>query len=401
MRRVFLLSVVCISAGFLTGCDLKEVYPVTAVPTAGVRFINAVPDTAGAFGLDLRFVDELESNAHFRQNFRNGPATSAGVTAAGGVQFKATRAGSRQFRIFLNDTLQVRASVVLKDTTVTLEGGRNYTAVLWGNARGNAPAMRLTFFEETVADPGAQVALRILNTTGAAIQASQFLSGGPVPGTPTWASVPALSASTHVLAAPSQIRYNIQPAGGGANIIANPLALVGLAAFSTAGPTGRLDIEAFPGTTIAGSAVTMILFPPARFNNAFVAKHTTAVTNGTNRVAGSITALGGGVFRVSDCFVVVGCLIPGSPPTAPANPAWPVAGFVASPSGYWVVVVRPQFPSTVPPITVVVATNGTGTVDTNTSLAAYTGITTTVRFDVVAYLAGGVSIWDRRPPYIP
>ena len=262
MRRVFLLSVVCISAGLLTGCDLKEVYPVTAVPTAGVRFINAVPDTAGAFGLDLRFVDELESNAHFRQNFRNGPAASGGVTASAGVQFKATRAGSRQFRIFLNDTLQSVASVVLRDTTVVLEGGKNYTAILWGNARtGVLPAMQLRFIEETVVSPGAQVAIRVINATFAAIDVRTYPNGGTLPGPATWANVPALGISTHVLTASGQIRYNVQPAGGGTALFADALALIGAAATSTAGAAGRLDIEALPGTTVAGSATTLIVFP--------------------------------------------------------------------------------------------------------------------------------------------
>lgn len=262
MRRVFVLSFLCISAAFVSGCSMKEVYPTAAPAVAGVRFINAVPDTAGGYGLDLRFVDILESNAQFRQNFRNGPATAGGVTASAGVQYKATAAGQRQFRIFLSDTLQSAASTVLKDTTVTLVAGSNYTALLMGYARtGQTPAMQLLFFEETVADPGTNVAVRVINTTGAAIDVRQYVNGGTVPATPTWANVPAMSVSTHITTAPSQIRFNVQPAGGGATLFADGLALIGTPASSTAGASGRLDIEALPGTTVAGSAITFIVFP--------------------------------------------------------------------------------------------------------------------------------------------
>jgi hypothetical protein len=43
-------------------------------------------------------------------------------------------------------------------------------------------------------------------------------------------------------------------------IFADPLALVGVPASGPAGST-ILDIEALPGTTVAGSAVTMLIFP--------------------------------------------------------------------------------------------------------------------------------------------
>jgi len=41
----------------------------------------------------------------------------------------------------------------------------------------------------------------------------------------------------------------------------DPTALVGAAAFSSAGPLGKIDTEALPGTSVAGSAVTLIVFP--------------------------------------------------------------------------------------------------------------------------------------------
>jgi hypothetical protein len=57
------------------------------------------------------------------------------------------------------------------------------------------------------------------------------------------------------------IDYNIRAAGGTTAMFADRLALPGVAAFSSAGAGGKLDIDASPGTTVAGSAVTVIVFP--------------------------------------------------------------------------------------------------------------------------------------------
>lgn len=245
----------CLAVGIVTACDRDEEFATENIPTAGVRFINAVPDTGAAFGLDFRFVDLIENNAHFRIPFRNNPTTSGGVTASTLIQYKPARAGSRHFRIFLADSLQSIATVVLKDSTLNLEAGKNYTVMLWGNARVAAGAnrMRLTVWEETVADPGANVALRVINATDAPIDARQYVSTGTAPANPTWANVAPYTASTYVTVAPSQVRYNVQPAGGGTTLFTDALALIGQAATA--------DIEATPGTTIAGSAITAIVFP--------------------------------------------------------------------------------------------------------------------------------------------
>lgn len=263
MRRFFRGAVAASTALLaLAACEGPET--VIATPDtqfAGVRFINAVPDTSGAFGLDMRFVDIVESNAQYRMSFRNRPATGAGVTTAAATQYKAAEAGQRRFAVFLDDTLQSIASVKLADTTVSLQSGSNYTAILWGNARGTTPAMRLTFFPEAVPDPGAQVALRVINATDAPIDVRQYVSGGTVPAAPTWANVPPLSVSSYVLVAPSQIRYNVRAAGGTAPLFSDMLAIVGAAASSSLGAGGTLDIEPLPGTTVAGSAVSLIVFP--------------------------------------------------------------------------------------------------------------------------------------------
>ena len=251
MRRNFTLPIFLLAAGAVGACKLQEVVKTDAIPTAGVRFINAVPDSTGAFGLDMRFIDIVENNAQFRISFRNGPSSSGGVTASAQTQFKNARAGSRHFAIFLDDTLQTISQVKLKDTTVTLEAGKNYTAILWGAAR--AGAMKLTFFEDMPADPGANVALRVMNASDAAIDVRTYVQGGTAPATATWASVAPLTASTFVNTAPGSIMYNVRAAGAATNLFADVLALLGDA--------NTVDIEGTPGTTRPGSAVTLVVYP--------------------------------------------------------------------------------------------------------------------------------------------
>ncbi|MEA3246434.1 MAG: DUF4397 domain-containing protein [Gemmatimonadota bacterium] len=253
MRRFHTFATLLVIVGAAGACSPEAVIKTTAIPTAGVRFINAVPDTAGAFGLDFRWVDIPENNVHFRMTYRNGPATTAGVIASALTQFKNSQAGQRHFRIFLDDTLQAAASTVLKDSTVTLEAGKNYTAILWGEARNGT--MKLKFYEEVVPDPGTQVALRVINATNAPIDGRHYVNGGTVPASATWASIPAYSVSSFVNAAPNTYKFNIRAAGSATNMFTDVTALVGAAADMEVG------LDPLPGTSQAGSAVTLVVYP--------------------------------------------------------------------------------------------------------------------------------------------
>ena len=263
MRRIIQLSMLGLAASAVAACTPEALVEVEDTPTAGVRFVNAVPDTGAAFGMDFRFVDIVESNSAFRIGFRNNPQTTSGVTGSSQIQYKAAQAGSRHFKIFLDDTLQSIASVVLKDSTVNLEAGHNYTFLLWGNARSSgSDRMRLNVIDENVPDPGNQVALRVINATSGAIDVRQYVATGTVPAAATWGNVAPYTISSYVNVAPSQIRYNVQPAGGGTTLFSDALALIGQpAGTATAGCTVGVDCEALPGTTVPGSAVTLIVFP--------------------------------------------------------------------------------------------------------------------------------------------
>ncbi|MEO7083534.1 MAG: DUF4397 domain-containing protein [Gemmatimonadaceae bacterium] len=261
MRRFIPLSALCIAAGIVSACTPDATIPTTTPPTAGVRFINAVPDTAGAFGMDFHFVDVVENNENFRISFRNSPAAS-GIAVATTIEYKPAQAGSRHFAIFFDDTIQSIASTKLADTTVTLVAGHNYSAILWGNARSTgSDKMHLTFIDETVADPGAQIALRVVNATNAPIDASQYAQGGTAPASASWSNVQPYSASTYITAAPGNIMYNVKAAGTATNMFADLQAPPGAVAFSSAGAGGKIDEIAVPGTAVAGSAITLFVFP--------------------------------------------------------------------------------------------------------------------------------------------
>jgi hypothetical protein len=264
MRRFLQLSTLIAAASVVSACNPDTVVSTENIPTAGTRFINAVPDSAGAFGLDFRYVDIVESNAQFRVNFRDNIITSGGVPAATQIEYKNTRAGDRHFRIFLSDSLTNIASTILKDSTAHFDANKNYTVMLWGNARSSGTdKMRLQVWEEDVPDPGTNVALRVINATGAAIDVRAFVATGTAPASPTWASVAPYSKSTYITVAPGSYKYNVQPAGGGTTLFADVTSLPGTQALNSGCncTTGKLDLEAIPGTTVAGSAVTLIVFP--------------------------------------------------------------------------------------------------------------------------------------------
>ena len=273
MRRISNILILGVTVGALSACRPDEVIQTETPPTAGVRFIHAVPDTAA---MDLRFVDMVESNAHFNITYRNNvvisPTGATGVPASTFIQFKPARAGQRHFRIFMNGGCtatacdQTYASTVVKDTTVDLVEGHNYSALLLGyanptgpNRPAGAPAMRLMFIDETVPQPPAgQVALRVINATASAIDVRHYPNGGTVPAAATWSNVAPMSVSNYVTVPEGQYWYNVQPAGGGTALFADRRALLGSDAVT--GPPGPFDAE--PGTTVEGSAVTGIVFAP-------------------------------------------------------------------------------------------------------------------------------------------
>jgi hypothetical protein len=267
MRRFLKLSTLVAGAGLasvVSACSPDTIVTTGTIPSAGTRFINAVPDSAGAFGMDFRPVDIVENSDQFRMLFRGSITTSAGAPGATQIEFKGTRAGDRHFRIFLSDSIQTIASFVVRDTTMHFDANNNYTAILWGNARSSgSDKMRFTVWQEDVPDPGTNVAIRVINATGNAIDVRNYVASGTIPAAATWASVPAYSKSTYITVAPGSYKLNVQPAGGGTALFADVTSLPGTPALNSGCncTTGKVDLDAIPGTTVAGSAVSLIVFP--------------------------------------------------------------------------------------------------------------------------------------------
>ncbi len=246
MRRIRHLSMLGLAAGVLTACQPETVLLSEDIPTAGIRFVHAVPDTGA---MDLRPVDIVENNHFFGVTFRS--------TAQ--LYYRNARAGKRQFRIFMNGTTAAVASTVVKDTTVTLEAGKLYTFMLWGFARpGSTPGMRLTIIEDAAPAPAAgKTALRVVNAGAGlgALDVTAFQDGTTAPTSPTWAGVAELTASAYVIADTSRIRYRVTPSGSATTLFSDALALTGA--------RGGVDFEALPGTQISQSGVSGIVFPRA------------------------------------------------------------------------------------------------------------------------------------------
>jgi hypothetical protein len=270
MRRFVKLSLLGLAAG-AGACSTPDlVHPTEVLPYAGVRFINAVPDTGGAFGLDFRFVDLLESNAHYQIKFRNNPSsnTAPATDYSNQIQFKGAREGTaRHFKIFLDDTLQSVAQLTLKDSTLSIVKGHNYTAMLWGTSRNPGATMKLDFWEDSATVNAGKVKMRVINTTSGALDVWAFPTGGTVPATATWAAVPPYSKSLYVEVDTGAYQYRVRNAGAGTNLFADRAAAPG--AIPTCSgvspcPTGAFpDIEGIPGTRLSGSAISGIVFPPS------------------------------------------------------------------------------------------------------------------------------------------
>lgn len=261
MRRILPFSALCLAIGTLGGCRPESVIDSPVPPTAGVRFINAVPDTGQ---MDFRPVDLVENVTFYNVAFR-GTNT---------LYYKNARAGTRHFKIFrtpdpntpVATQLAVAQTVVADLDGQVLEANKRYTYMLWGSARpGSSPAMKVTLIVDDPADPGAQVAVRVINacvaglcgsSTDGSVDARVFTSAQTISApAATFAGQAQLTSSAYTNVATGTYTFDFRPVGG---------ATSGTALASGTGPAGTaqtVDLEAIPGTSVAGSAVTAVLVP--------------------------------------------------------------------------------------------------------------------------------------------
>ena len=239
--RLLKVSAVMALAVSAAACHDSE-FATPLEPGGGVRFINAVPDTGA---MTMRFVDIVENSSFWNVAFRSSA-----------VFYQRAKAGQRQLRIFMHGTTAEVASTVVKDTVITIEDGKNYSVIVYDNARPSGP--KLMVMQDDPPAPGAgQVGLRAINLAPSLGPVDVFLSAQgssvPLPGTPTFSSVPVAGSSAYTTAAAATYQFRVTaPASitvlGSHNAVAGSATTVGSTSFA-------------PGTNIAGSVVGVYIFP--------------------------------------------------------------------------------------------------------------------------------------------
>ena len=253
------------AVGALAACSSDNTAPklVTPGPHALIHIINAVPDTGA---MDFRFTDVVAGvpNVEFvNLAFRGGT----------NVGYQSVSPGSHHIRVFMsgsnlnaagltNDPAIV--STVMADTTFTFVDGTHYTFVFYGSAR--AAAQKFKIFTDDFAPPTSGILVRAVNFNTAAADfylASGTAAATSVTGTPTFANLAPATASSYTpfAVASSTSGYTLTAANAGATTpVWSALMNPGSAAVAeVTGVSGALS--ALPGSRIAGSIFTGILFP--------------------------------------------------------------------------------------------------------------------------------------------
>jgi hypothetical protein len=232
----------------LTACE-PDAGPFEAptVPTAYVRFVNAVPDT---LPVELRFIDKVEGSAWFGQ-----PAFRT-VT-----NYFPVHAGERKFRIFPTDPSSVPdiniVTQILQDVTTTFQAERYYTVVHTGYTRAGAtPEDRVIIMEDVLPSvPSGQIAVRAVNLdpTGP-VAVYGTATGGTSPlGTALFPTVAYGAASSYANTGTGTLVFRATPAGA-TTVMAEATAPAGRVAASVSQSNQG-------GYSIAGSILTAFVFP--------------------------------------------------------------------------------------------------------------------------------------------
>lgn len=163
------LKAIAAAAGLaaLAACssDAGKVFTADNGPTAYVRFVNAVPDSGAG---DWRFVDQVE-----------GSPTAFGLAYRSmfpGSGYQLLAAGNRHLRVFQTSTDIQQTQLVWFDTTFAFQQGVHYTLIAQGNLRDKSAKMYV--LTDDFADPGTQVALRVVNAGAGTVDVYASPTGG-------------------------------------------------------------------------------------------------------------------------------------------------------------------------------------------------------------------------------
>src|SRR5438876_3013779 len=239
----------CVTAT-VVGCTSNEGGTTSPNPPTGAfRYVNAVPDTGP---MDYRPVDRVEDSPFF-----------LGAAFRAFAPYQAMGVGSRHVRVFMNSIDPAIASIVMFDTTFTVDTDAYYTFLHYGFTRtGQTPAAAVLITTDAVPTPASgQVALRLIHAAAGIGNVDVFV--GPksagMPATPTYTSVPFLGITT----------YTAFAAAGATETTAIWVTATGtttpiLAAVDApTGTPGTSTKEPVPGTRVAGTVYSAIFVAPS------------------------------------------------------------------------------------------------------------------------------------------
>jgi len=230
----------------LAGCssDATTVFNANNGPTAYIRFVNAVPDSGAG---DWRFVDQIEgSPTAFGLAFRS-------MFPGSGYQLLA--AGNRHLKVFQTSTDIQQTQVVWFDTTFNFVANTHYTLLAAGNLRDKSAKMYV--LTDDFADPGTQVALRVINTGAGSVDVYASPTGGTssLP-TPFAAAVANFAATKWVTMGTGAVSLRAFASGSTTfPAMIDVTAPAGLAA------DRANNLTAVGGVAQAGSVLTAFIFP--------------------------------------------------------------------------------------------------------------------------------------------
>ena len=227
----------------LAACNDDEVTIASRPPLAGVRYINALPDTGT---VDIRMVDQLEYSA-------NTSTGTGGLIFREGTEYFPVEAKARKIRVFsFQNTSVTTVSSILVDTTITFEANKKYTLLLTGLARNRTARFRVIEDVPPSVASGS-IAVRTYNAGAGPVDAYLLAATTTaIAGTPSFAGVADMSATS----------YQIRPAGAFAGRVAPAGSTTAAASVqAAAGTAGTALLNPVAGATVPGTVFSAYVFP--------------------------------------------------------------------------------------------------------------------------------------------
>ena len=244
-HRFFTSFITLAATGACKGDKQLSAMGSSAPPLAYVRYFNAIPDT---LPLDFRPIDQVLYST---------PFLAVPFRAEGRGNFLGYQAGSRHIRIFPNSTDLATTSSIIEDTTLTLTAGKYYSFIHTGYTRaGVVPKHSLMVLIDSITDPGANIAYRVINVGSDIGTVDVYVTAGaadPLPASPTFAAVAFKNATPYVSSAPGPMTIHVVAAGTKAPEISTITAPAG----SLTTICGLTNVG---GSTMTGSVLTAIVY---------------------------------------------------------------------------------------------------------------------------------------------